>query len=172
MEHVILVDSDDRPIGTAEKLAAHHEGRLHRAFSVLIENDRGEMLLQRRAAGKYHSAGLWSNACCGHPRPEEDVCAAAERRLTEEMGVSAQLTPAFVFLYKERVGSDMIEHELDHVLAGRFNGVPTPNIEEVSAWRWVAPDDLAHEVTHQPAQFTVWFRRIMALRLADSAPTG
>lgn len=168
MEQVILVNPDDREIGTAEKLSAHRDGLLHRAFSVLIDNDRGDMLLQRRAAGKYHSAGLWSNACCGHPRPNEDVRAAAERRLMEEMGFTVPLAAAFQFLYKESVGPDLVEHELDHVLAGRFNGVPTPNTEEVSAWRWVAPGDLQREITERPAQFTVWFRRIVEMRAAGS----
>ncbi len=163
-EHVILVDPDDHEIGTAEKLTAHREGRLHRAFSVLIENEQGDMLLQRRAPGKYHSAGLWSNACCGHPRPGEDVRAAAERRLQEEMGFTVALQPALAFLYEERVEPDLVEHEFDHVLVGRFDGTPTPNASEVDAWRWVARATLATEVAGRPEAFTGWFSRILRER--------
>ena len=163
-DYVILVNERDEALGVREKLQAHRDGALHRAFSVFIFNDDGALLLQRRHPAKYHSGGLWSNACCGHPRPGEDVREAAERRLGEELGFSVTLEPRFTLLYKEKVSDGLLEHELDHVLAGRFNGTPTPNADEVDAWRWVAPGRLASELAERPEAFTVWFRRIQEER--------
>src|SRR3954469_14253008 len=114
-ETVVLVDEDDREVGLAPKLRAHERGLLHRAFSVFVLNARGEVLLQRRADGKYHSAGLWTNTACGHPRPGEPVAAAARRRLREEMGFECALVAAGTFVYRARVGSELVEHELDHL---------------------------------------------------------
>lgn len=155
-DHVILVDADDREIGTAEKLRAHREGLLHRAFSVYVFNRRGEMLLQQRHADKYHSGGLWSNACCSHPRPGEDVVAAGVRRLEEEMGVRCDLEAAFRFTYRVALG-DLWEHEVDHVLLGFCDGVSRPDETEVAAWRWVPIARLEEEVARRPEAFTHWF---------------
>ena len=166
IDRVILVDDRDRPIGTAEKLAAHRDGRLHRAFSVLVLNERGEMLLQRRAAGKYHSAGLWSNTCCSHPRPGEETESAAHRRLREEMGFDCPLEPAGALVYRADVGGGLVEHEYDHLYLGRFDGEPVPAPEEASAWRWVDPGALRREVAERPERFTPWFR--LALRDLDA----
>src|SRR5215213_7703405 len=129
-ESVILVNERDEPIGTAPKLDAHYNGELHRAFSVFIRDYEGRILLQRRANEKYHSGGLWTNACCGHPRPGEDTRVAAERRLHEEMGIHSELTEVGVFIYRDSVGS-LTEHELDHVFTGVYSGDPSPDIMEV-----------------------------------------
>jgi isopentenyl-diphosphate delta-isomerase len=165
IERVILVNARDEPQGTAEKLAAHVSGRLHRAFSVFVLNERNELLLQRRAEGKYHSAGLWSNTCCSHPRPGEGTAAAAARRLTEEMGFGCDLEHAGFFIYRAEVGGGLIEHELDHLFVGRWNGAPTPDPEEVGEWRWIELPALRREIASSPAMFTYWLRA--ALRELD-----
>src|SRR5215468_430433 len=115
MEQVILVNELDEEIGTMEKLSAHEQGVLHRAISVFIFNEKGEMLLQQRASRKYHSGGLWTNACCSHPHPGEATHAAALRRLKEEMGFETSLKKAFDFVYKTSFDNGLTEHEFDHV---------------------------------------------------------
>ncbi|HEV2147893.1 MAG TPA: isopentenyl-diphosphate Delta-isomerase [Longimicrobiaceae bacterium] len=157
-EMVVLVDERDRETGVAEKLAAHREGRLHRAFSVFVFDQAGSLLLQRRADGKYHSAGLWTNTCCSHPRPGEAVEDAAHRRLAEEMGFDCELRPAFTFVYRADFPDGLVEHELDHVLVGRWSGSPAPDAEEVGGWRWAAPGELLREMEADPEAFTHWFR--------------
>jgi isopentenyl-diphosphate delta-isomerase len=141
-EQVVLINSNDEEIGTMEKLQAHREGLLHRAFSVLILNDAGEMLIHQRALGKYHSAGAWSNACCGHPRPGETTQAAAERRLQEEMGFTVPFKKLYHFTYKTDLGNGLSEHEFDHVFLGVYNNAPLPNPTEVADWRYVSIDRL------------------------------
>jgi isopentenyl-diphosphate Delta-isomerase len=153
---VVLVDGCDVPIGELEKLAAHREGLLHRAFSVFVVNAAGEILLQRRAGGKYHSGGLWSNTCCGHPRPGEDTRAAARRRLGEEMGFVCDLRPVHRFTYRALLEDGLIEHEVDHVFVGRHERDPTPDPEEVEGWRWMRPEILARELRSRPEAFTAW----------------
>lgn len=170
-ERVILVDADDTPTGTAEKLAAHRAGQLHRAFSVFVVNEDGEMLLQRRADGKYHSGGLWSNACCSHPRPGEATEAAARRRLREELGFDCPLEHAFAMVYRADVGGGLVEHEYDHILLGRWDGVPDPDPAEVSDWRWVPLDELRDEVGRHPRRFTYWFR-VALLELGERGLPG
>ncbi len=171
-ERVVLVDTDDVELGTLEKLRAHMEGALHRAFSVFVFNARGEMMLQRRAAAKYHSGGLWSNTCCSHPRPGEAVAAAAHRRLREEMGFDCALDEAFRFVYRADVGGGLTEHEYDHVFVGRFDGEPALNPAEVEAWRWVSTDQVCREVETTPEAFTFWFRVALAEVLAHDAVPG
>ena len=161
-ERVVLVDENDAEVGTLEKQRAHLEGRLHRALSVFVLNARGEMLLQRRAAGKYHSGGLWTNACCSHPRPGEAVGQAARRRLREEMGIDCALTPLFAFTYRADVGDGLVEHEYDHVFAARWDGDPQPSVDEVDGWRWVPVEEIAREVRRSPEAFTPWFRMVFA----------
>ena len=160
-ERVILVDDDDREVGTAEKLDAHRRGVLHRAVSALIFDSAGRQLLQRRALSKYHSAGLWSNACCSHPRPGESAADAVARRLREEMGITVPLTPLLRFTYRAEFGDGLVEHEVDHVFTGSFEGSPAPDPAEVSDWRWIAPDALAAEMTLAPESFTAWFRLLV-----------
>lgn len=165
VEQVVLVDDQDREIGTEEKLRAHAgPGRLHRAFSVFLFDRRGHTLLQRRACGKYHFGGLWTNACCGHPRPGEDVVAAAERRLREEMGIRASLETLGSFVYTARdPASGLVEHELDHVYIGYFDGAPDPDPLEAEGWRWIDADDLDAALEHDTASYTPWLPIAWAL---------
>src|SRR5712692_5000004 len=139
---LVLVDEDDRELGTGEKLAVHRAGQLHRAFSAFVVDPTERLLLQRRASGKYHSAGLWSNTCCGHPRPCEAVPAAARRRLQEEMGIDCPLTPVYSLIYLVLHGNGLTEHELDHVLVGCCDGPPKPDSAEVAEWRAVPVAEL------------------------------
>ncbi len=159
MEHVVLVDEHDTPLGTEEKLRAHQDGgRLHRAFSIFIFNSRGELLLQRRAAGKYHFGGLWTNTCCSHPREKEPTEAAAHRKLVQEMGFDTALEESFAFTYRaEDVDSGLTEHELDHVFVGSFDGEPRVNAEEVAEWKWMAPGEIERDLHENPRRYTPWF---------------
>ena len=157
-EQLVAVDADDREIGTIEKMAAHREGVLHRAFSVFVLDDAGRLLLQQRAQAKYHSGGLWSNTCCSHPRPGESVLDAAHRRLQEEMGFDCPLEAAFGFVYRAHLDHGLVEHEYDHVLIGRHAGDPAPDPAEVDGWKWEALADVRDAVAAHPETFTVWFR--------------
>ena len=149
-EHVVLVDERDVAIGTQEKLRAHRDAALHRAVSVFVFDGSGAMLLQRRAAGKYHSGGLWSNAACGHPRPGETPADAPHRRLREEMGIDCPLAPAFTFTYRAELGAGLVEHEVDHVFVGRSGADPAPDPGEVDGWRWVALDAVRADLAAIP----------------------
>ena len=149
-ESVVLVDADDREVGTMSKLRAHQEGRLHRAVSVLVRDSTGALLLQRRSAEKYHSPGLWSNSCCGHPRPGESPLAAAARRLREELGLDCELTHAFTFTYEAALGDGMREHEVDHVFVGQTDDVPVPDPAEIGEWRRLQPELLRREMGASP----------------------
>lgn len=162
-DQLILVDSRDREVGVAGKDEAHRNGWLHRAFSIFVFDRQGRVLLQQRAHGKYHSPGLWSNACCGHPRAGEDLRAAAHRRLGEELGFDCALEWAFSFVYREPVSAHMTEHEFDHVLLGRFDGRPEPDPREVARWRWIDIAALFAWLRDEPEALTVWLRRILAM---------
>ncbi len=159
-ELVILVDEQDREIGSMEKLAAHENGGTrHRAFSVFLVDVRGRWLLQQRAAGKYHFPGLWTNACCSHPRPGETTSDAAHRRLQEELGCDCPVQERFQFEYKATSPAEgLTEHELDHVFTGQFEGPFELNPDEVGAIRWVEPAALAQELETNPEGFTPWFK--------------
>ena len=157
IEQVILVDENDRELGHMEKLAAHRSGLLHRAFSVFIFNSKGQLMLQKRAAGKYHSANLWSNTCCGHPRPGEELASAARRRLNEEMGLDLDLSQAFSFTYQAELNDGLSEHELDHVLIGFSDQEPLLSPEEASAKWLVDRRELEAELRDHPERFTAWF---------------
>ena len=158
MLQVILVNERDEPTGAMEKIEAHEKGLLHRAFSVFIFNEHGEMLLQQRAPGKYHSPNLWTNACCSHPAPGEEVSAAAHRRLKEEMGFDTELEKAFAFTYRAEFENGLTEHEFDHVFAGRYDGPVNPDPHEVSRYRYINLRELRKELQEQPGQFTEWFK--------------
>ncbi|MGI8637294.1 MAG: isopentenyl-diphosphate Delta-isomerase [Segetibacter sp.] len=157
MEEVILVNELDEQIGRMEKMEAHRKGILHRAFSVFIFNDRQEMLLQQRSVSKYHSGGLWTNACCSHPRPEEATEAAALRRLNEELGFTASLTKIFDFQYNASFTNGLTEHEFDHVYVGTYNGKITPNPAEVQDYCYKKIEEIYSTIKSHPHKYTAWF---------------
>lgn len=156
-QEVILVNERDESMGTMEKIEAHRKGVLHRAFSVFIFNSKGEMLLQQRAQGKYHSGGLWTNACCSHPAVGELVVDAATRRLYEEMGFSASLKKIFDFIYRSDMENGLTEHEFDHVFAGFYDGHITPNKNEVKDYCYKSMESIAQSLQTHPHHFTAWF---------------
>jgi isopentenyl-diphosphate delta-isomerase len=157
-QNVVLVDEHNREVGLMEKMEAHQKGLLHRAFSVLVFNDNGELLLQKRAFGKYHSEGLWTNTCCSHPYPGESILEGGKRRLFEEMGFTCELSEVFSFIYKAELENGLIEHELDHVLVGFSEETPHLNLEEVSAFKWMSVDEIKANMKENPSQYTAWFR--------------
>jgi len=157
LEEVILVNELDEPLGVMEKMEAHRKALLHRAFSVFIFNSKGEMLLQRRSLRKYHSAGLWTNACCSHPRPGEDTCQAARRRLFEELGFTTDLEEVFDFTYKTVFDNGLTEFEFDHVFAGYYEEAPTPNPDEVSECHFLSPAAIQDDLAARPEIYTSWF---------------
>lgn len=159
-ENVILVDTNDTPLGTMPKMEAHEKAVLHRAFSVFILNSKNQLMLQQRALHKYHSPGLWTNTCCSHQRLGETNIEAGKRRLFEEMGITSELTELFSFIYKAPFDNGLTEHELDHVLVGYSNEDPTINLEEVSNWKWMDIDAVHVDCEKQPHNYTVWFRII------------
>jgi isopentenyl-diphosphate delta-isomerase len=158
MKKVMLVDEKDNPIGEEEKVKAHEEGKLHRCFSVLIFNSRGDLLIQKRAKSKYHSGGLWSNTCCSHPLGK-NIEKEAEKRLKEEMGFSCKVKEIFSFIYNLKVGK-LCEHEFSHVLTGVFDGDPNPNPEEAEDWKRVSPKDLMKDIKLHPKKYASWFKLI------------
>lgn len=160
MEKVILVNEFDEAIGEMEKIEAHEKGLLHRAFSVFIFNDNNELLLQKRAQSKYHSGGLWSNSCCSHPRLNEEIRDAGNRRLQEEMGFTTPLDAVFSFIYKAKLDNNLTEHELDHVLIGRYNNEPDMNLDEVEDWKYKQLDEIAEDMKINPSEYTAWFKII------------
>lgn len=157
-EELILVDAQDRELGVKEKMEAHVEGALHRAFSVFVFDSEKRLLLQKRASTKYHSGGLWSNTACGHPRPGETTPDAARRRLREEMGFDCELREAFEFLYRAELDGALIEHEYDHVLVGTYEGDPAPDPAEVEGWRWVTMEELRRRLTDEPERYSYWLK--------------
>jgi len=157
IEHVVLVDEADNQIGTMEKLEAHQKGVLHRAFSILVTNSKGEWLLQKRAGKKYHSAGLWTNTCCSHPRPGESVETATKRKLLQEMGLQADLRLVYKFIYRAPL-KDLTEHELDYVFAGVTDEPPVINTDEVEEWRYASRAQIQDEIKAHPERFTHWFK--------------
>ncbi|MES3629771.1 MAG: isopentenyl-diphosphate Delta-isomerase [Longimonas sp.] len=155
---VVLVDAHDVPVGLADKLEAHQQGWLHRAFSAFVFDPKGRLLLQQRNVKKYHSGGLWSNTCCSHPLPNEPVEAAVQRRMQEEMGFQCDLHPAFRFTYRAVLSDTMIEHEYDHVFIGKATPDVHPNPDEVQDWAWMEPAVLINDINEHPDRYTAWFR--------------
>jgi isopentenyl-diphosphate delta-isomerase len=156
-EQVVLVDEHDNPIGLMPKLEAHQKAVLHRAFSVFVLNDQNELMLQQRALHKYHSPGLWTNTCCSHQRSGESNIQAGRRRLQEEMGFTTQLTELTSFIYKAPFDNGLTEHELDHIMMGRYNGSPTINPDEVARWKWMPIEEVKKDVSSHPERYTAWF---------------
>lgn len=167
-DQVILVDDNDIPLGVDGKLAAHRDGKLHRAISIFVFDSKERLLLQKRAAAKYHSGGLWSNTCCSHPRPNEGNAPAARRRLKEEMGIDCELSEMFGFVYRAEFANGMIEHEYDHVFFGCSDDEPRPNPDEAEDWKWMDMARLSADVKKSPGSYSFWLAacldRVMAYR--------
>jgi len=161
MEEVILVNEQDEVTGYMEKMEAHRLGLLHRAFSILIFNTKGELLLQQRALNKYHSPGLWTNTCCSHPRKGESILAAAERRLMEEMGMSCQLLVKGSFIYNAQLEGGLTEHELDYILTGITNDIPFINNDEVASYKYIDFNELKTDIQINPSQYTYWLKEML-----------
>lgn len=159
-ELVILVDENDKKIGLMPKMEAHEKGLLHRAFSVFIFNDKGELMLQQRALHKYHTPGLWTNTCCSHQRDGETSVEAGKRRLMEEMGFTVPLKETTKFTYKAPFDNGLTEHETDHILVGSYNDDPKINPEEVASWKWMKMEDVREDIERNPDIYTPWFKII------------
>lgn len=157
-DQIILVDEQDREIGTAGKLDAHRAGQRHRAFSIFVFNPAGQLLLQKRASKKYHSGGLWSNTCCSHPRPGASLEEEAHRRLKEEMGFECDLQRIFSFEYRVQFENDLWENEIDHVFVGGYDGNPSPDPEEAEDWKWMDLEALVNDVKTNPESYSYWLR--------------
>jgi isopentenyl-diphosphate Delta-isomerase len=155
---VILVNEKDDPVGVADKMEAHQKGLLHRAFSIFIFNSKGEMLLQQRALNKYHSAGLWSNTCCSHPAPGEELLTVAQKRLKEEMGFEVPVKKIFNFLYKTDFANGLTENEFDHVLVGEYDGPVIPNNNEVMDHCYKDVQEIGQSLKKHPGMYSVWFQ--------------
>ncbi len=168
-ELLILVNEQDIQIGVQDKLSAHIEGLLHRAFSIFIFNSQSELLLQQRSNGKYHSPGLWTNTCCSHPRPGESTLDACNRRFYEEMGMSAELKFSFSFIYQFKFLNGLTEHEYDHVFIGQTDQEPEINLNEVQAWKYINIPDLEIEIAFNPELYTPWLKICMA-QLKENLP--
>jgi len=159
-EHVILVNERDEPIGLMPKMEAHEKAVLHRAFSVFVLNSKNEVMLQQRARDKYHSPLLWTNTCCSHQREGETNVEAGTRRLREEMGFTTELRELFHFIYKAPFDNGLTEHELDHVMIGRYDGIPEINPTEVESWKWMDIESIKRDMEAHPERYTIWFRII------------
>ena len=159
-EKVILVNENDEQIGLMPKLEAHEKAMLHRAFSVFILNKKGELMLQQRAAHKYHSPLLWTNTCCSHQREGETNLEAGKRRLYEEMGFQCELKEIFSFIYKAPFDNGLTEHELDHVMIGEYENDPQINRDEVNSFKWMTIEAVKNDMKLQPELYTEWFKII------------
>lgn len=157
-ERVILVDENDNQTGTEEKIAAHEKALLHRAFSIFVFNNKGELLLQKRAGTKYHCGGLWTNTVCSHPRDGESLNHAVHRRLGEEMGFDCEVLEIFEFVYKKKFDNGLSEHEYDHVFIGKFDGQPIPNPVEVEDIKWMSINEIKEDIEKNPENYTYWFK--------------
>ena len=159
-EQVILVNENDEQIGLMPKMEAHEKAVLHRAFSVFIFNSNNELMLQQRAAHKYHSPLLWTNTCCSHQRDGETNIEAGTRRLQEEMGFTTSLKETTSFIYKAPFDNGLTEHELDHIMIGYYEQAPVINPDEVEDWKWMPLEDVRADIAAQPELYTVWFKII------------
>ena len=158
-EQLVLVDSNDRALGTKSKSLCHDgAGILHRAFSLFVFNRAGELLIQQRHASKRLWPLYWSNSCCSHPRAGEDIDVAVGRRLEQELGLTASLSFIYKFEYTAPFGGLGTEHELCSVYAGVAAAEPVVNTTEIADWRWIAPTALDRELADAPQRFTPWFK--------------
>ena len=166
-DKVVLVDQHDKAIGEMDKIEAHQKGFLHRAFSIFLFNNKGEMLIHQRAKHKYHGAGLWTNACCSHPQLGEDIKLSAMERLQFEMGIQCNIEKVFSFIYNTSVENNLIEHEFDHVFIGYTDAAPKPNVEEVQSFKWIDTTILSKDIQEHPDQYTYWFKMVFS-KILDS----
>ncbi|AEV67551.1 isopentenyl-diphosphate Delta-isomerase [Acetivibrio clariflavus] len=162
-EYILLVNEDDEEIGIGEKMEVHKTGQLHRAFSIFVFNSENKLLLQKRAISKYHSGGLLTNTCCSHQRKGEDLYETIHTRLMEEMGFDCDLEEIFTLKYRAELDNGLIEHEIDHVFIGRYDGDPVPNPDEVDDYAWVDLEDVLRDVSESPENFTCWFRLLIGI---------
>jgi isopentenyl-diphosphate delta-isomerase len=160
-EQIVLIDENDVATGSADKIQAHRQGLLHRAFTIFVFNDKSQLLLQQRAMGKYHSGGLWTNTCCGHPRPGETTKDGAQRRLREEFGFTCALNKFSTFRYQTEFQNGLKENEITHLFFGRYNDKPQPDPLEIENWKWLSIDNLIQDIKRQPDNYTYWFKAIM-----------
>lgn len=160
-KELILVNSDDEVVGYAKKLPVHEQGLLHRAFSIMVFNDKNEVLIHKRAVNKYHSGGLWTNACCSHPLKGEPLETTLHHKLQEEMGFDCELAYKYKFIYKAEFSNGLTEHELDYVYEGHYNGAVNPNPDEASAYKWVNLEDVKIDAEQNPQIYTEWFKIIL-----------
>lgn len=160
---ILLVNEDDTVLGTAEKEYVHRHGLLHRAFSIFLFNNKGELLIHKRADSKYHSPGVWTNTCCSHQSTEDDEMQYIHRRLLQEMGVDAELTFLFKHKYSVQFDNGLMEYEYDHVYFGVCSDTPSPDPAEVSDWRWSECDNLLRDMDNNPAGYSYWFRELLPL---------
>jgi len=171
-QQVILVDKNNRKIGIEEKIKAHKEDKLHRAFSIFIFNSNGELLIQQRAKTKYHSGGLWSNTVCSHPKPNETYLQATHRRLKEEMGFDCKLKKLFCFTYNTGFQNGIIENEYDCVFIGKFDDKPKPNPREIMDYKWISIKKLKEDIISHPNKYSVWLKialnRIKYLQIKEA----
>lgn len=167
MPKILLVNKQDSELGFEEKIKVHQLGLLHRSFSILVFNSRGELLLQKRAEGKYHSGGLWTNTCCSHQESRGVLIEAAQRRLREEMGISCELKEHFHFVYKVSVGGGLIENELDHVFIGFCDDAPKINKREASSYKYAFIPDIRKDIKENPDSYTEWFKIIIKKYLRE-----
>ena len=159
-DHIVIVDENDLEIGVGEKLLVHLHGIQHRAFSVFVINAKGQLLLQRRAMDKYHSAGLWTNTCCSHALPNTDIETVVHERIQAEMGFDCPIQWLFKFSYKVGFENGLIENEIDHVYLGFYDGNPLPEPSEVCEWKWLSFAEIVNEIEQKPEDFTYWFRHV------------
>lgn len=157
-DQLILVDERDVQTGTRGKLEVHTQGLLHRAFSIIVKNNKGEIMLQKRALSKYHSGGLWTNTCCGHPRDGEELETAAHRRLSEEMGFDCPLKEITSFIYQVNLDHGLQEHEFLHVYLGEYSTEPVLNPDEADDWKWISLQDMQSDISNNPENYTYWFK--------------
>ena len=160
-DFVILVNKNDKKIGLMPKMEAHKKGALHRAFSIFIFNNKNELMIQKRNLNKYHSPGLWTNTCCSHQKDGESNISAGKKRLLEEMGFCVELNEIGSFIYNVGVDSGLIEHELDYILVGKYNGNVKINSDEVDNWKWMSLDNIKDDIRTRSKNYTEWFKIIM-----------
>lgn len=160
-DQLILVDEHDKQTGVMGKLETHEKALLHRAFSIVVKNSKGEIMLQKRADGKYHSGGLWTNTCCGHPRDGESIFKAAHRRLGEEMGFDCELKEVTSFIYKVGLDKGLTEHEYLHVFVGKYDSAPALNPEEASDWKWMSLNHIKIDIEQNSNNYTEWFKLLI-----------